>query len=174
MKIIELAPQLHGHVIACVFEPDGTLASRTESDNVVCTGAYTAMASAFNWAGTQDVASLTGLSGSYLTPIFGAVGISGTAPTSSDTQLGSEVNRVTVASAGNSGSSWAWVFQFGAPGTGYTIQEAGVFVSYTANGVPQNTATSATNSGVLFDHTTFAGISWGTAQSLTLQFTFTW
>lgn len=170
----EFFPQLNGHVVACVYNPDGTLANRTEADNVVCTPAYTALASAVNWAGTQDVASSTGLAGSYLTPIYGAVGLSAIPATSNDAQLGSEYARITVSSAGASGSSWAWLFQFSSPGQNLTIQEAGVFVSYTANGVPQNIASGAANTGVLFDHVIFSGVSWGASQSLTLQFTFTW
>lgn len=148
---------IHGRLSITVLDPDNNIVDYREGDNIMCTNGVTAIANALVWSGIQDQAANLGVtSPTYLTPLWGAIGSSTTAPTAADTLLGAELARVTVG-AGSSLPATAtipaetiWTFYFPTPTTSYTVGEAGVF----ANG-SSNPATVAT-AGILLDHWVFS------------------
>jgi len=135
----------------------------------MCTAGVTQLAATVNWSMAQDqnVAMGSPLSTANLFPIYGAVGSSSTAPTSGDTQLGAETARVVVSEATSSGGVIILMFFYGTTGVGWTITEAGVFVSSGAS-----VAGSGANTGLLLDHATFTAVTKTTAQTATLGLTF--
>lgn len=148
---------IHGRLSLTVLDPDKNVVDYREGDNIMCTNGVTAIANALVWSGIQDQAANLGVtSPTYLTPLWGAVGSSTTAPTAADTLLGAELARVTVG-AGSSLPATAtipaetiWTFYFPSPATSYTVGEAGVFANGSSNGATVATA------GILLDHWVFS------------------
>lgn len=143
-----------------------------EGDNVVCTTGWTALAAAMVWAGVQDQASALGLtSGTYLTPLYGAVGNGSGTPVKSDSQLFAELNRQTVGAGASSPATSSiaaestWLFYYPSPLTTWTVTEAGLFAN----------ASSMVNSGSMVDHWAFSPtVSVPTTDSLILEISLGW
>jgi hypothetical protein len=152
--------------------PDEQVHDRREGDNVMCTNGVTALAAALVWSGIQDQAANLGLTtGTYLTPLYGAIG-TGTAPvtvSAADTALSVEYSRTTVG-AGASVPATAslsaqltWLFYFPQPTSAITVTEAGVFVN----------AASSAGSGTMLDHWAFSPtLSVPAADTVLLQSSF--
>ena len=139
--------------LAAVTGTHDVVGDHREGDNVMCTVGYGALAAALVWSGLQDQAANLGLtSGTYLTPLYGAVGSGAGTPLKSDTALFTELGRQTVgAGASNPASSSiaayaTWLFYFTSPATPWTVAEAGLFAG----------ASSTTNSGTMIDHWSFS------------------
>lgn len=144
---------LYGRMRLRMLGLDGVTVGERRGDNVICTTGFTVLAASLVWSGIQDQAGNTGqTTATYLTPLYGAVGSSGTAPVKSDTQLGAELGRQTVgAGAGTPASSTiaaltTWLFYFPSPSVTWTVAEAGVFAN----------ASSTANSGSMIDHWAFS------------------
>jgi hypothetical protein len=154
--------------------PDEVVTDRREGDNVMCTAGLTVLASAIAWSGIQDQATNLGVSSSYLTPLWGAVGNgSPVTPAASDTALVAELERQTVGASASSPatasipSQFTWLFYFPQPATAWTVTEAGVF----CNG-SSNDATIA-SAGVMLDHWALSpSVSVPTTDTLILQCSF--
>jgi len=160
----------HGKLIIETFKDDEKT-SHHEADNVICIAGLSDVASAIAYLGVQDIATDIGTSPITITPLYGAIGIGDvttTPPALTDTQLVNEVSRVTASASGfspalgsNPGQAiWQFQFPINNTGTSYTLTEAGVFVL----------ATSATNSGDMFDHAAFSPtVTWPSGQFLILS-----
>jgi hypothetical protein len=143
-----------------------------EGDNVMCTTGWTVLAAAMVWAGLQDQASNLGLpSGTFLTPLYGAVGSGSGTPVKSDTQLYSELSRQTVGAGASSpatasiAAETTWLFYYPSPATTWTVTEAGLFAL----------ASSAVNSGSMVDHWAFSpAVSVPTTDSLITEISLAW
>lgn len=150
--------------------PDDVIEDQRIGDNTMCIGGLTVLVGAIAWSGIQDQAANLGVTvPTYLTPLYGAVG-SGTGSTANtDTQLFSELGRVTVgagastpATASISGQT-TWLFYFSSPATTWTITEAGVFTN----------ASATTNSGSMLDHFLFSpNVTLPSTNTLILQTSF--
>jgi hypothetical protein len=159
--------EIHGVLTAIRLGPDGLEVERRAGENLVTTNGFTQIAAALVWAGIQDQAANLGIgSATFLTPLYGAVGSSSTAPAKSDTQLGAELGRATVGGAGSTPASASvaaavsYLFYFPNPTVTWTVTEAGAFAA----------ATSAANSGVLLDHWQFSpALTVPTTDSLILE-----
>jgi hypothetical protein len=165
---------IHGHLSLTVYGPDGRVRDHREGDNVMCTNGLSALAAALVWAGIQDQAANLGVtSGTYLTPLYGAVG-SGTGTVSaSDTALFSELGRQTVGAGASSpatatiNSQATWLFYFPSPSSTWTVTEAGVFCNGSSN------AGSVATAGTLLDHWAFSpSLTVPTTDTLVLQAAF--
>lgn len=148
---------IKGRLSLKVVDPDGNVLDTREGDNVMCTAGLTAIANALVWSGVQDQASNLGLTTpTYLTPLYGAIGSSTTAPTAADTLLGAELARVTVGAGASApatpsiASQVIWTFYFPTPTTSYTVGEAGVFANGSASSQTPSVA------GTLIDHWVFS------------------
>jgi hypothetical protein len=144
---------LRGRLSVSVIRPDGTVRDRREGSNVVCTTGYTALAAALVWAGIQDQAAALGVtSGTWLTPLWGAVGSGSGTPAESDTALFAELGRETVGAGASSPATPSvageatFLFYFPQPATTWTVTEAGAFAG----------GTSAAGSGAMLDHWAFS------------------
>ena len=125
-----------------------------------------------NYFGVVDQNSNMGSPFAYqdLTPLYGAIGTSNTAPTDADTQLGAEASRAVVyagatsaAISGGTDATVTWSFFYGIPNAQVIIAECGVFVN----------ATSTANSGTLLDHALISPtVTQSTSQTCTLSVTF--
>lgn len=149
--------------------PDSVISDRHEGDNTMCTNGLTVIAAALVWAGIQDQASSLGVTSTYLTPLYGAVGSGSTAPTAADTQLTAELGRQTVGAGASSpatpslNAQVTWLFYFPQPSVTWTVAEAGIFAN----------ASMTTNSGILLDHFVFSPtVSVPTSDTLILQAAF--
>lgn len=159
--------RLRGRLSLAVIRPDGTVRDRREGCNVICTTGYTAIAAALVWAGIQDQANALGVtSGTWLTPLYGALGSGAGTPAESDTALFSELGRQTVgagasspATSGIAGEA-TWLFYFPQQPATWTVTEAGAFAG----------GTSAAGSGTMLDHWTFSpSITVPTTDTILLQ-----
>lgn len=158
---------LRGFLDLWVVGADGAVRDHRAGQNVVCTTGFTQMAQALVWSGIQDQATSLGVtSPTYMTPLYGAVGSGATAATKADTQLTTELGRVTVGAGGSTPASASvaalatWLFYFPNPITTWSVNEAGVFAQ----------ASSTANSGSLLNHWVFpATISVPPADTLVLQ-----
>jgi hypothetical protein len=162
---------INGHLTLTVLDEHGQVVDRREGDNKMCTAGLSALAAALVWAGIQDQAASLGVtSGTYLTPLYGAVG-SGTGTVSaSDTALFSELGRQTVGAGASSpatssiNAQFTWLFYFPNPTSTWTVTEAGVFCNGSSN------AGSVATAGVLLDHWSFSSpLTVTTANTLILQ-----
>lgn len=160
-----------GRLALKVLGPDGEVVDERAGDNVVCTTGYTAIAAALAWSGIQDQATNLGiLTPTYLAPLYGAVGSGTGAVAKADTQLQTELSRVTVSGTGATPASstiaamTTWLFYFPNPSVTWTVAEAGVF----ANG------TAIPGSGSMLDHWSFSPtVSVPTTNTLILEVSFT-
>jgi len=144
---------LRGRLSASSIRPDGSVRDRREGFNVVCTGGFTVLAAALVWSGIQDQANNLGVtSGTFLTPLWGAVGSGAGTPAKSDTALFSELGRQTVGAGASSPATVSvaaeatWLFYFPQQLSVWTVTEAGAFAG----------GTSAAGSGTLVDHWAFS------------------
>jgi hypothetical protein len=136
-------------------------------DNVVCTTGWTALAAAMVWSGVQDQAANLGLtSGTFLTPLYGAVGNGSGIPVRSDAQLFAELSRQAVGAGASSPATGSvaaectWLFYFPSPTVNWTLTEAGLFAL----------ASSTANSGSMVDHWAFSPtVAVSTTNSLILE-----
>lgn len=143
------------------------LREERDGDNIVTTNGYTAFAASLVWSGVQDQATQLGLtSGTYLTPLYGAVGSGSGTVAKADVQLFTELSRTTVGAGAASpatasvAANATWLFYFPSPATTWTVTEAGLFAN----------ATSATNNGTLLDHWAFSPtVSVPSSDTLLLQ-----
>lgn len=133
--------------------PDKAIRDRREGDNLMCTAGLTALAGALVYSGIQDVAPALGVTtGTYLTPLWGAVGSGTGTVAASDTLLWSELGRQQVgagASAPATGSLpalFTWLFYFPSPASVWTVTEAALFANGSSNPADVTTA------GVMLDH----------------------
>ena len=158
-----------GRFVLTVFGEDGNVVDRVESKNLMCNQGVYQLGTAVNWVAIEDQNTNMGspLSPAFLYPIYGAVGSSSTAATSTDTQLGAELGRTVVSNAGASGGLVVWSFFYGTTVSSWSITEAGVFVSG-----PAATATATANSGLLLDHTVFGAVTKTSTQTATAVFSF--
>lgn len=138
-----------GDTAAMMDPPQEVIRSRCEGPNITCTNGLTAFAAALVWSGIQDQAASLGVTtGTYLTPLYGAVGSGTGTVAASDTALYSELGRVTVGAGASTPATPSiaalatWLFYFPPPGSTWTITEAGMFAN----------ATSTSGSGTLLDH----------------------
>lgn len=148
---------INGHLSLLVVTPDGEVIDRRDGDNTMCTAGLTAIVNSLVWSGVQDVAANLGIpSGTFLTPLWGAVGSGSTAATAADVLLTAELARVTVGAGSSTpatptiAAQAIWTFYFPTPATSYTVAEAGVF----ANGSSSNA--SVATAGTLLDHWVFS------------------
>ena len=153
--------------------PDSAITDRREGDNVMCTAGLTVLAAALVWSGIQDQAANLGVSSTYLTPLWGAVGSGSGTVSASDTALFTELGRQTVGAGASvpATSSLAaqltWLFYFPQPSVSWTVTEAGVF----ANGSSDDS--SLATAGVLLDHWAFSPtLTVPTTDTLILQSSF--
>lgn len=161
---------IKGRLTITTFDLDGNVVDRREGDNVVCTNGLTAIAAALVWAGIEDVAGDLGVTTpTYLTPLWGAVGVGTGVVDPSDTALFSEYARVQVGAGASVPATpsidaqTTWQFYFPQPSINTTITEAGVFAL----------ATSTSGSGTMMDHWAFSPtVSFTTANTLLLQVSF--
>jgi hypothetical protein len=138
-----------------------------EGDNIMCTAGWTVLAAAMVWSGVQDQAANLGLtSGTFLTPLYGAVGDGSGTPVKSDGQLFAELSRQTVGAGASSpatssiAAECTWLFYFPSPLVNWTITEAGLFAL----------ASSTVNSGSMVDHWAFSPtVAVSTTNSLILE-----
>lgn len=166
----EDAIRIRGKLTLTSVGPDGEITDQREGYNLVTTTGFTALAAALVWSGLQDQASNLGVTtATYLTPLWGAVGSSGTAATKADTQLGAELGRATVTGGGATPASVSvagmssWLFYFTNPPSTWTVAEAGLFAS----------ATSAANTGTMLNHWVFSPtVSVPTTNTLILEVSF--
>jgi len=158
---------LNGRLSVSSVRPDGTVRDRREGFNVVCTTGYTAIAAALVWAGIQDQAAALGVtSGTWLTPLWGALGSGAGTPAESDTVLYSELGRQTVGAGASSPATSSiageatFLFYFPQQLAVWTVTEAGAFAG----------ATSAAGSGTMLDHWAFSpSITIPTTDTILLQ-----
>jgi hypothetical protein len=129
--------------------PAEVVHGRDSGDNITTTAGLSAFAAALVWSGIQDQAASLGVTtGTYLTPLWGAVGDGSGTASISDTALFSELGRVTVGAGAASPATSSinalcdWLFFFSSPVTAWTVTEAGAF----------GLATSTAGSGTLLDH----------------------
>ena len=170
IRSLEDAIRPRGLLSVTVLGPDGEVVDRREGTNVVCTTGYSAFAAALVWSGLQDQAANLGLTTStFLTPLYGAVGSGAATPVKSDTQLVSELGRVTVSGGGATpasasvGALTSWLFYFPNPASNWTVTEAGLFAN----------ATSTANSGSMLNHWAFSpSVSVPTTNTLILEVSF--
>lgn len=161
---------IHGRLSLSVIDPDGAVVDYREGDNVTCIAGLTAIAAALVWSGIEDQAANLGVTApTYLTPLYGAVGSGTGTPANTDTQLFSELSRVTVSAGASSPATpsinalTAWQFYFPQPLTTWTVTEAGVFAN----------ATGAANAGTMLDHWAFSpSVTVPTINTLLLQVLF--
>lgn len=161
---------IHGRLSITVFDEDENVVDYREGDNVVCTNGLTVIAGALVWSGLQDIAGDLGLTtGTYLTPLWGAIGTGVGTPAASDTTLFTEYARVQVGAGASVpatptlNAQITWQFYFPQPTVNQTITEAGVFAL----------ATSTSGSGTMMDHWAFSPtVSFNTANTLLLQVSF--
>lgn len=161
---------IKGRLTITVFDEDGNVVDQREGDNVVCTNGLTVIAAALVWSGIQDIAADLGVtSGTYLTPLWGAIGTGSGTVAASDTALFSEFQRVQVGAGASVPATPAlnaqttWQFYFPSPLANTTITEAGVFAL----------ATSTAGAGTMMDHWAFSPtVSFTTANTLLLQVSF--
>lgn len=156
-----------GRLSISVYGPDGELHDYREGDNVICTTGWTALTAALVWAGIQDQATNLGvLSGTYLTPLYGAVGNGVGTPVKADTQLFNELSRQTVGGGAATpatatiAAQATWTFFFPQPASPWSLTEAGVFAN----------ASSTVNTGSMIDHWQFSpSVSVPTLDTAVLQ-----
>lgn len=160
---------MHGRLKLTVVKPDGSIRQEVEGDNVMCVNGVTAIAAALVWSGIQDQATNLGVTSTYLTPLYGAVGNGAATPANTDTQLVAELGRVTVGAGASVPSTTTlpgqvtWLFYFSQPSVTWTITEAGVFAD----------ASSTVNSGIMLDHYAVSpNVTVPTTDTLILQASF--
>ena len=129
--------------------PAEVVRARDAGENVTTTQGLSAFAAALVWSGIQDQAGALGVTtGTWLTPLYGAVGNGSGTASASDTALFSEIARTTVGAGAASPATSSiaaladFLFFFGPPVTPWTVTEAGAF----------GLATSTAGSGTLLDH----------------------
>jgi hypothetical protein len=167
---LKSALSIHGRLSITTFDLDGNVVDHREGDNVVCTNGLTVMAAALVWSGIQDIAGDLGVtSGTYLTPLWGAIGTGAGTVAASDVALFTEYGRVQVGAGASVPATPSldaqitWQFYFPQPTANQTITEAGVFAL----------ATSTAGAGTMMDHWTFSPtVSFNTANTLLLQVSF--
>lgn len=165
---------INGRLSLVVVDPNGNEVDRRDGNNTMCTAGLTAIVNALVWSGVQDVAASLGIpTGTFLTPLWGAIGSGTTPATASDVLLTSELTRVTVGAGSTTpatptiAATAIWTFYFPAPATSYVVGEAGVF----ANGT--SSAVSVSSAGTLLDHWVFSPlITVSTPNTLILQASF--
>lgn len=164
---MELKPNLKmkGQLRLRVYEND-SLVSETIIENLMCNAGMAVLASAMMWSCMQDQNANMGtpFSPIYCTPAYVAVGSGDTSPTVNDTQLTTELGRVTIASSGYASDAFVLLGVFPAPASEWTVAEAGLFLQ----------ASSTANSGYLLDHALVSPtVTVTTSQTLSAQVTFT-
>jgi hypothetical protein len=161
---------IKGRLSITIFDEEKNVVDYREGDNVVCTNGLTVMAAALVWAGIQDVAGDLGVtSGTYLTPLYGAIGTGTGVVDAADVALFTELSRVQVGAGASVpatpglNAQTTWQFYFPSPAINTTITEAGVFAL----------ATSTSGAGTMMDHWLFSPtVSFTTANTLLLQVSF--
>jgi hypothetical protein len=158
---------IHGRMRLTVVDADGNVTDERHGDNVICTTGFTVISSALVWSGIQDQSANTGVTtGTFLTPLYGAVGSGAGVPAKADSQLFTELGRVVVGAGGATpatstiASATTWLFYFPSPVSTWTVTEAGMFAN----------ATTTANSGVMIDHWAFSPtVSVPTTNTLILE-----
>jgi len=149
-KMQQVALRIGGHAMLELFDADGKLKERRETNNLmVNTGLYH-IADQLSDQGESAMSHM-------------AVGTDDTAVAAGDTALGTEASRVALTSttqgSGASADEVTYVGTFGAgTGTGALV-EAGIL--------------NASSDGILLCHTTFAVINKGASDSLTITWVLT-
>ena len=157
---------LDGQLTFTVFDEEQNIVDQWTGHNVICNAGLAIFCGAVAWSGIQDQAAALGLStsGSYLTPLYGAIGTGTTTPTANDTQLTTEVARSTVAGASGSVNQVLFTFFFSTVSFAGAVAEAGVFCN----------ATPTINTGYLLDHVLISPtVAKTSSQTATLQFQLT-
>jgi hypothetical protein len=149
--------------------PASVVSDRHEGDNTICVNGVSAIAAAIVWSGLQDQAANLGVTSTYLTPLYGAVGSGTGSVANTDTQLFTELGRQTVGAGAASPATtsisgqFTWLFYFAQPTSTWTVTEAGVFAN----------ASATANSGILMDHYVVSpSVTVTTSNTLILQAVF--
>jgi hypothetical protein len=149
--------------------PQEVISDHHEGDNTMCINGVSAIASALVWSGIQDQATSLGVTSTYLTPLYGAVGSGTGSVANTDTQLFTELGRQTVGAGAATpatptlSAQTTWLFYFPQPASTWTVTEAGVFAN----------ASATANSGILMDHYVVSpSVTVTTANTLILQAVF--
>lgn len=159
-------------ITATIVDEQNRPVAQTQSHNLMADVGLQLIAGVLNWSGArmQNGPQQLGMSSTDLAQsansndLYGAVGTGTNAPLSSNTQLGSEVDRATLAFAQTQGASWTWTFYMAPSSTTYVISEGGVFAL----------ANSNANSGVMLDQVLFSPtVNKGSNQGVLLTATFT-
>jgi hypothetical protein len=165
MAVVSDTAGLIGIITLEVRDEAGELVDRRECHNLITSAGLTAFASALNWSGITDQAPNMGVDSPYLlSPLYGAVGTGTTAPATTDTTLGAELDRNVVSGSAAANGQLTWSFFFGSSQAVGTIAEAGVFGG----------ASVDTDAGILLDHVLIAPpVTKTNTQTMTMQAIFT-
>lgn len=138
-----------GDVVVEITGPDGQVKDRREIKNLVVSAGKTFIAASMLKTTSNSPAAMTHM----------AIGSSSTAAASGDTALGSELGRVSLATATSSGAVVTYTASFPAgTGTGAVV-EAGIF--------------NAGSSGTLLCRTVFAVVNKGADDAMSITWAIT-